>query len=107
MKMLKAPRPRPRREGGGRAGSRRPRFNRRFSESLNYRLKDLARVRSGPAGADYPDDPSRLLFERLVRYLKSDLLVTERSTGDCASSRWTTGLTAARGPGHPSWCSSP
>ncbi|MDY3555982.1 DNA polymerase [Gemmata sp. JC717] len=61
----------------GGVGSRMPRLDRRFSEPLNYRLKDVARTLLVLQAQDYPGGVARLPFDRLVRYLKSDLLVTE------------------------------
>ena len=53
-----------------------PRRERRFNEPLSYKLKDVARHLLGIGAIDFPGDMTRLPLNELVRYLKSDLLVT-------------------------------
>jgi DNA polymerase I-like protein with 3'-5' exonuclease and polymerase domains len=60
----------------GGVGARTPRTDRRCGEPLNYRLKDVARHLLGVRPLDFPGAAERLRFADLVRYLKSDLLVT-------------------------------
>jgi DNA polymerase I-like protein with 3'-5' exonuclease and polymerase domains len=57
-------------------GSRLPRFERRYKEPMNYKLKDVARHLLSLQAQQFPGDPPMLPYDRLVRYLKSDLLVT-------------------------------
>lgn len=58
-------------------GSQRPRRQRSTGQPLNYRLKDLARTILGVRPLDFPGAVAELHLEQLVRYLKSDLLVTD------------------------------
>ncbi|HEV3237482.1 MAG TPA: DNA polymerase, partial [Gemmataceae bacterium] len=62
-------------DGAG-TGTRQPRFERRYKEALNYKLKDLAGHLLNVKPLGYPGDPSMLPCDQLIRYLKSDLLVT-------------------------------
>jgi len=58
------------------AGTRSHRIDRRYGEPLSYKLKNVARHELGVRPLEYPGAAERLPFADLVRYLKSDLLVT-------------------------------
>src|SRR5262249_36229273 len=51
-------------------GSRLPRFERRYREAMNYKLKDVARHLLNLQAQQFPGDPPMLPCDRLVRYLK-------------------------------------
>lgn len=57
-------------------GSRIPRIDHRFGESLNYKLKDVAKHLLNVCPREYPGEMSMLGLPELVHYLKSDLIVT-------------------------------
>jgi len=66
------------REGddGTGTGGQQSRFERRFKEPMNYKLKDVARHLLSIQAIDFPGNPATLHATELIRYLKSDLLVT-------------------------------
>jgi DNA polymerase I-like protein with 3'-5' exonuclease and polymerase domains/ribosomal protein S27E len=53
-----------------------PRVDRATGDPLTYRLKDLARTTLRVSPLDFPGAVNTLPIEQLVRYLKSDLVVT-------------------------------
>ncbi|MDZ4852846.1 MAG: DNA polymerase [Pirellulaceae bacterium] len=58
------------------SGSQRSRLLRSTGESLNFKLKPLARTVLNIEPLDFPDSVEWLNLEQLVRYLKSDLVIT-------------------------------
>lgn len=53
-----------------------PRHERRHETNLTYRLKDLAKHVLNLEPIDFPGNPAGLNAATLIRYLKSDLLIT-------------------------------
>jgi DNA polymerase I-like protein with 3'-5' exonuclease and polymerase domains len=75
LKLIDSDRGRERDDGAG-TGTTIPRYERRYQQAMNYRLKDLARhlLNMNPLG--FPGQPSRLPLNKLTAYLKSDLVIT-------------------------------
>lgn len=66
----------PEQDDGHGTGSHLPRFERRYEQPLNYKLKSVANHQLDIEPLDYPGNMVALPLPRLVRYLKSDLIVT-------------------------------
>jgi len=78
MKLLKlydSDRGREKDDGTG-VGGNLPRYERRHKESLNYKLKDVTRHLLSVQAIDFPGHAATLHAAELIRYLKSDLMVT-------------------------------
>ncbi|QDT50489.1 DNA polymerase I, thermostable [Symmachiella dynata] len=75
LKLIDSDRGREIDDGFG-TGTHSARFERRYGEALNYKLKDVARHLLDVQSRDFPGPANRLHLDKLVGYLKSDLLVT-------------------------------
>ena len=60
----------------GAGGSQQPRYERRYRATMNYKLKDVALHLLNLAAEEFPGQQSSLALGTLVKYLRSDLLVT-------------------------------
>lgn len=65
-------------DAGETGGNQRPRLHRRSGDSLNYRLKDIARTELNINPLDFPGNVSTLPVVDLATYLKSDLVTTSK-----------------------------
>jgi DNA polymerase I-like protein with 3'-5' exonuclease and polymerase domains len=76
LKLLDSDRGPDRDDGAG--GSQQPRYERRYKATMNYKLKDVALHLLNLTAREFPGQPSDLALDTLVRYLRSDLLVTHQ-----------------------------
>ena len=83
LKLIDSDRGREQDDGFG-TGTHDARYERRYGERLNYRLKDVARHMLNINPQDFPGNVDRLRLDTLVAYLKSDLITT-RILYDCLS----------------------
>lgn len=75
LKLVDSDRGREVDDGSG-TGTHRARFERRYGEAMNYKLKDISRHLLDVQARGFPGPANRLHLDDLVAYLKSDLLVT-------------------------------
>ncbi|MHC4398747.1 MAG: DNA polymerase [Planctomycetota bacterium] len=76
LKLLDSDRGPERDDGTG--GSQQPRYERRYKATMNYKLKDVALHLLNLTAREFPGQPSDLALDTLVKYLRSDLLVTRQ-----------------------------
>lgn len=77
LKLIDSDRGREQDDGFG-TGTHTARFERRYGECLNYKLKDVARHLLNTDPQDFPGNADRLRLDTLVAYLKSDLITTSQ-----------------------------